>query len=86
MLPEPFQAATLIDRLQNHVVLVSQQTAGWMAGKLTCSHCGYWLAHKDSPSIILRTVFGKVKDTKPEVVGMSLRRAARTSPHGEPTL
>jgi hypothetical protein len=32
-------------------LLVSQQTADWMAGQLPCCRCGSVLAHKDSRSI-----------------------------------
>jgi hypothetical protein len=42
-------------------MLVSHQTAGWMAGEAACSRCGSVLAHKDSRSIVMRTVFGKVE-------------------------
>jgi hypothetical protein len=42
-------------------VLVSHQSAGWMAGQLTCCRCGAVLAHKDNRSIVMRTMFGKVE-------------------------
>ena len=45
--------------------LVSQQVAGWIFGKTGCSRCGSALSHKDSRSIVLRTVFGKVQVTSP---------------------
>ena len=48
-------------------VLVSHQTAGWMAGQLTCCRCGAVLAHKDSRSIVMRTVFGKVEIPSPRL-------------------
>ena len=41
--------------------LVSHQAASWMADHLTCCRCGSALAHKDSLSIVVRTVFGKVE-------------------------
>ena len=48
-------------------VLVSHQTAGWMADQLACRRCGSMLAHKDSRSIVMRTVFGKVEITSPRL-------------------
>src|ERR1035437_7133023 len=48
-------------------VLMSHQTAGWMAGHLTCCRCGSVLAHKDSRSIVMRTVFGKVEIQSPRL-------------------
>ena len=48
-------------------VLVSQQTAGWVASELACSRCGSMLAHKDSRSIVVRTMFGKVEVPSPRV-------------------
>ena len=45
--------------------LVSHQTAGWIAGKAACCRCGSVLAHKDSRSIVMRTVFGKVEVASP---------------------
>jgi len=48
-------------------VLVSQQTADWMEGQLTCRHCGSVLAHKDSRSIVVRTAFGKVEVPSPRL-------------------
>lgn len=48
-------------------LLVSQQTAGWMAGQLACCRCGSVLAHKASRSIVMRTVFGKVEVPSPRL-------------------
>lgn len=48
-------------------MLVSQQTSGWVASALACSRCGSALAHKDSRSIVVRTVFGKVEVPSPRV-------------------
>jgi hypothetical protein len=48
-------------------VLVLQQTAGWIAGELACLRCGAMLAHKDSRSIVIRTVFGKVEVPSPRL-------------------
>ncbi len=59
-------------------VLVSQQTSGWMAGQRICSHCGSLLANKDSRTIVLRTVFGKV-----EVPSPRLKRCPCTAKQGE---
>ncbi len=42
-------------------VLVSHQTESWMADHRACCRCGAVLAHKDSRSIMMRTVFGKVE-------------------------
>jgi hypothetical protein len=48
-------------------VLVSHQTAGWMADQVTCRRCGAVLAHKDSRSIVMRTVFGKLEIASPRL-------------------
>lgn len=48
-------------------VLVSQQTASWMQGQSACRSCGSRLAHKDSRSIMMRTVFGKVELASPRL-------------------
>jgi hypothetical protein len=34
-------------------ILVSQQTADWMASQVACCRCGSVLAHKDSRSIVM---------------------------------
>ena len=39
--------------------LISHQSASWAAGNACCEVCGASLAHKDSRSIVMRTVFGK---------------------------
>ena len=48
-------------------VLVSHQAAGWMADQLACCRCGSVLAHKDTRSIVMRTVFGKVEIPSPRL-------------------
>lgn len=48
-------------------VLISQQAASWMAGQLACRRCGSALPHKDSPSIMMWTVFGKVEVPSPRL-------------------
>jgi hypothetical protein len=48
-------------------MLVLQQAAGWMASQAACGRCGSALAHKDSRSIVLRTVFGKVELPSPRL-------------------
>ena len=60
-------------------VLVSKQTAGWMAGQLACRRCGSVLAHKDNRSIVVRTVFGKIEVPSPRL--WACRCAAK---RGEP--
>jgi hypothetical protein len=47
--------------------LVSQQVASWISGQMSCCRCGAVLAHKDSRSIVVRTVFGKVELTSPRL-------------------
>ena len=47
--------------------LVSHQAASWMADHLTCCRCGSALAHKDSRSIVVPTVFGKVEVASPRL-------------------
>lgn len=60
-------------------VLVSHQAAGWMADQLACCRCGSVLAHKDSRSIMLRTVFGKVEGPSPRLWACSCG-----AKHGKP--
>ncbi|WP_165108155.1 hypothetical protein [Caballeronia sp. SBC2] len=48
-------------------LLVSEQNAGWMESQLACHRCGSMLAHKDTRSILLRTVFGKVDVPSPRL-------------------
>ncbi len=48
-------------------VLVAQQAAAWLADKAVCRRCGLALAHKDSRSIVLRTVFGKIEVPSPRL-------------------
>jgi hypothetical protein len=48
-------------------MLVSHQAASWMADQLTCCRCGLVLAHKDSRSIMMRTVFGKGEIQSPRL-------------------
>jgi hypothetical protein len=47
--------------------LVSQQVASWISGQMSCCRCGAVLAHKDSRSIVVRTVFGKVELASPRL-------------------
>ena len=58
-------------RAEVQSLLVSQQTADWMAGQAACSRCGSVLAHKDSRSIVVRTVFGKVEVPSPRLLACS---------------
>src|SRR5260370_5516640 len=59
------EGRALLAKVQS--ILVSQQTAGWMASQLACCRCGSVLAHKDSRSIVIRTVFGKVEVPSPRL-------------------
>lgn len=59
------EGRALLAKVQS--VLVSQQTAGWMASQVACQDCGSELAHKDSRFIVMRTVFGKVKVSSPRL-------------------
>lgn len=45
--------------------LVARQTADWIAEHAACPCCGAMLAHKDSRTIVMRTVFGKVAIPSP---------------------
>ena len=51
------EGRALLAKVQS--ILVSQQTAGWMASQVACCRCGSVLAHKDSRSIVMRTVYGR---------------------------
>jgi hypothetical protein len=59
------EGRALLAKLQS--ILVSQQIASWMASQVSCCHCGSVLAHKDSRSIVMRTVFGKVEVPSPRL-------------------
>src|SRR6266446_7694516 len=59
------EGRALLAKVQS--ILVSQQTAGWMASQVACCRCGSVLAHKDSRSIVMRTVFGKVEVPSPRL-------------------
>jgi hypothetical protein len=59
------EGRALLAKVQS--ILVSQQTAGWMASQVACHRCGSMLAHKDSRLIVMRTVFGKVKVQSPRL-------------------
>ena len=59
------EGRALLAKVQS--ILVSQQTAGWMASQVACHRCGSALAHKDSRLIVMRTVFGKVMVSSPRL-------------------
>ena len=59
------EGRALLAKVQS--VLVSRQTADWMAGQKACCRCGSVLAHKDRRSIVMRTVFGKVVVPSPRL-------------------
>ena len=54
--------------------LVVHQTADWTVTQAACGSCGAMLAHKDSRTIIMRTVFGKV--ARPSPLSVSLQAVA----------
>ena len=47
--------------------LVSRQAGAWMSERTHCNRCGTALCHKDSRSVVLRTVLGKVKIASPRL-------------------
>ena len=59
------EGRALLAKVQS--VLVSRQTADWVAGQQACCRCGSVLAHKDSRSIVMWTVFGKVQIPSPRL-------------------
>jgi hypothetical protein len=61
--------------------LATQQAASWISGQMSCCRCGAVLAHKDSRSIAVRTVFGKVELTSPRLRACrcEAQRGARSS-------
>jgi hypothetical protein len=69
------EGRALLAKVQS--ILVSQQTAGWMASQVACCRCGSVLAHKDSRSIVMRTVFGKVEVPSPRLWACSCRHGIR---------
>ena len=73
------ESRALLAKLQG--ALVSQQVAGWMAGQTNCPRCGSTLAHKDSRTIALRTVFGKVLLQSPRLWSCRCAVAAGAARH-----
>lgn len=55
--------------------LVSQQVDGWISGETNCRRCGSALSHKDSRTVLVRTVFGNVTVTSPRLWSCSCRAA-----------
>src|ERR1700674_302457 len=55
--------------------LVSQQVDGWMSGETNCRRCGAALSHKDSRTVVVRTVFGNVAVTSPRLWSCCCRAA-----------
>ncbi|MEO9149234.1 MAG: hypothetical protein ABI212_07635 [Burkholderiaceae bacterium] len=53
------EGRSLLARAQS--ALVSRHLGAWMSQRTHCHRCGTALCHKDSRSVVLRTVFGKVK-------------------------
>jgi hypothetical protein len=47
--------------------LVSQQVETWLSANTRCRRCGSALSHKDSRSIVVRTVFGKMALESPRL-------------------
>jgi hypothetical protein len=63
------EGRALLAELQS--MRVPQQAASWMRRPLACHRCGAALAHKDSRSIMIRTVFGKVEVPSPRLSACS---------------
>lgn len=66
----------LLARAQD--VMVSQQVDEWMSGETHCRRCGTLLSHKDSRSIVVRTVYGNVAVRSPRLWSCPCRAAAGT--------
>lgn len=52
------EGRSLLNEVQS--ALVSRQVERWLSANTHCRRCGSALSHKDSRSIVLRTVFGKM--------------------------
>ena len=57
------QGRDLLAQVQSR--LVSQQAQRWLEQHSRCRRCGQALAHKDTRSIVVRTVFGKMAVPSP---------------------
>ena len=55
--------------------LVSQQVASWLSANSHCPRCGSALSHKDSRSIVVRTVFGKMALNSPRLLSCACETA-----------
>ena len=58
--------------------LVSQQVAGWMSSQTNCRLCSAALSHKDSRTLVMRTVYGKVAVKSPRLWSCSCQAAPGT--------
>jgi hypothetical protein len=71
------EGRALLARAQDF--LVSQQVDGWMSGETSCRRCGAALSHKDSRSIVVRTVYGNVAVRSPRLWSCPCRAAPGTA-------
>ena len=63
---------------QAQTVLVSQQVGGWTSSEMNCRRCGAPLSHKDSRTVVVRTVYGKVAVKSPRLWSCGCRVAPGT--------
>jgi hypothetical protein len=61
--------------------LVSQQVSSWLSANSHCRRCGSALSHKDSRSIVVRTVFGKMALTSPRLLSCACETAPGADRH-----
>ena len=62
-------------------VLVSRQAQSWLAANTHCPRCGSALSHKDSRSIVLRAVFGKMALESPRLWSCACAMKAGAARH-----
>ena len=71
------EAKSLLASVQRTVV--DQQISAWVKKRARCESCGTDLRHKGHNTLVLRTVFGKLKVDSPRLYYCSCQERARTS-------
>jgi len=69
------EGRNVLGRIQS--TLLVQQSEQWLARHANCRQCGQALAHKESRSIVVRTVFGKISVPSPRFRACRCRDGGR---------
>ncbi len=67
------EGRSLLAEIQS--ALVSQQVSSWLSANSHCPRCGSALSHKDSRSVVVRTVFGRMALTSPRLLSCACATA-----------